>query len=100
LRQRGINVYLCREIPRTLDRHDFINIHNEEKITYHGEKDGNICELGIKNIISIFSTLKSSILEFTSINSERFDILLQDLIKEVNEYGSGFKTQRFFAQKP
>ncbi|RGB41123.1 S-adenosyl-L-methionine-dependent methyltransferase [Rhizophagus diaphanus] len=100
LRQRGINVYLCREIPKILDRHGFINIHNEEKITYHGEKNGTICELSIKNIISIFSTLKSSILEFTSINSEKFDNLLQDLIKEVTECDSGFKTQRFFAQKP
>lgn len=100
MRQRGINVYLCREIPKILDRHGFINIHNEEKITYHGEKNGTICELSIKNIISIFSTLKSSILEFTSINSEKFDNLLQDLIKEVTECDSGFKTQRFFAQKP
>jgi len=100
LRQRGINVYLCREIPKTLDRHGFVNIHNEEKITYHGEKDETICELGIKNFISIYSTLKSSILEFTSINSEKFDHLLQDLVKEVNECDSGFRTHRFFAQKP
>ncbi|RIA89691.1 S-adenosyl-L-methionine-dependent methyltransferase [Glomus cerebriforme] len=100
LRQRGINSYLCREIPKILGKHGFIEIHNEEKITYHREKSGTVSELGIENFISIFSTLKNSISEFTSINSQEFDNLLQNLSEEVNEFGSGFKMHRFFARKP
>ncbi len=91
---------MINEIPKILFKHEFTDIRIEEKVTILGEEGGNTGELSLKSFTTIWSALRHSLTEFTSMDSASFNNLLQAFKREVNEYNTGYKLYRIYAQKP
>ncbi|CAG8756255.1 2283_t:CDS:2, partial [Dentiscutata heterogama] len=66
----------------------------EEKIIYFSD-----AELSTKKFIIIFKIVKSVILEYTSISSEKYDKILDKVWAELIEYKTSFRSIRHFGKK-
>ncbi|RIB14839.1 S-adenosyl-L-methionine-dependent methyltransferase [Gigaspora rosea] len=66
----------------------------EEKIIYFSD-----AELSTRKFIIIFKIVKSVILEYTSISSEKYDEILDKVWAELIEYKTSFRAIRYFGKK-
>ncbi|CAG8499530.1 5523_t:CDS:2 [Diversispora eburnea] len=93
-RNRGIN-YVQESVPQLFEENNLVEFRREDKIIKYCEFD-----FALQVFLDTFKTMKKTILEFTSIEPEKYEEMLSNSCRELLEYQTSFRNTRFYGQKP
>ncbi|CAG8583456.1 8361_t:CDS:2 [Ambispora gerdemannii] len=97
---RGVDPWVITEFPRMLDNSGiFVNIRNGKQSAIYGSAGGKCGELCAEVSISAYQAMKKTTLEFTSLTPQEYDLLLNNVREEFEQYQTMIEIHRFCAQK-
>ncbi|CAG8493689.1 3470_t:CDS:2 [Ambispora gerdemannii] len=99
-KSKGVDPWIITEFPRILDNSGiFVNILNVKRTAVYGSIGGKCGELCVDISISTYQALKKATMEFMSLTSQEYDLLLNNVREEFERYQTIMELHRFCAQK-
>ncbi|CAG8611024.1 8617_t:CDS:2 [Ambispora gerdemannii] len=99
LNSQGLNPWIVNKIPKILDHSGiFVNRQNGKRTVTYGSAAGKCGELSIDTSMNIFQAIRKQIMEFMSITPHEYDLLLDKVREEIEQYQTTMDYYRFCAQ--